>query len=134
MATMIRFAPLLLLLAGCAVDMSSNRPGPPGPPGPEGPVGRYRVATALADTAMDPGTDILIARASLRVTLPPVAAAGAGRAITVRCASPCTALRVEAQGTDRIEGEPAQTIEGGEMLTLVVESIGNWTVVSSSDL
>jgi hypothetical protein len=124
----------LLLLAGCAVDMSSNRPGPAGPPGPEGPVGRYRVVTAMADTAVDPQTDILIARASIRVMLPSVAAAGAGRAITVRCAGACTALRIEPQSGDRIEGEPATEIEGGEMLTLIVESTGNWTIVSSSDL
>jgi hypothetical protein len=118
-------------LAACAVDISSRPPGTSGPPGP---VGRYAVATAMADTEIGTATDILVARASLRATLPSAAAAGAGRAITLRCAATCAALTILPSGTDRIEGGDRLVIEDGEMVTLAVEATGTWTVVSASDL
>ena len=132
---MITRTPLLLLpllLGACVASVGDHGPaGPPGPPGLPGP--RYGQAVfATADLAVDPDSDIVIARAPLAVTLPAASMAGRGRTVTVRAAGGQVVIR--ASGGDIIEGKPGWTLKNGEAITLLSDGGTGWFAISASDL
>lgn len=118
----------LFALAGCSVDLGNSSPA--GSP----PAMRLNMVTATSDLSVAAGVDLVVAEASIRVVLPPVADAGNGRIVTLRCAAACTALSVAAAGGERIEDDATMALEGGDMVSLAAVVPGRWVVISVSDL
>lgn len=116
-----------LLVSGCAIDIGSKSPAPVSHT-------ELRMETANADMQIAPATDLVIARASARLVLPPLGAVARGRVVTVRCAGACERLRLEAAAGELVEGASYLELEAGEMATVVADPLGQWTVISTSDL
>ena len=120
----------LLLVSGCSTSIGGG--GPPGPPGPIGPRGAQFAQPLFAnqDVVVNRDTDVVVARASLVVTLP--MAADAGRLVTVRAAG--GAVTVRAAANERVERQESFVLDDGEMATFMADGTVGWFVISSSDL
>lgn len=116
-----------LLIPACAVDIGGTSPAPSS----RAPL---RTVTANADMAIEPTTDLVIARVSTRLVLPALGSVARGRVVTVRCAGACEKLKLEASAGEFVEGASYLELEAGEMATLVADPPGLWTVISISDL
>jgi hypothetical protein len=85
---------------------------------------------ASGDVVLSGNRDVVVARATMAVTLP--AAAKTGRLFTVRAAG--GDVKVRAAAGERIEGMDAFALEDGEMATFMADGSGGWVIISSSDL
>jgi hypothetical protein len=139
------FVPVLaaVLLSGCATSIGPGGPeGPPGPIGPAGPIGptnaapqRLAVQRITSDTTVAEAVDVIIAENAdpITVTLPRAADAGTGRTITVRALGR-GAVQLRASAGDMIDRAAAFALDPDDMVTVISDGAGRWTIIASSDL
>lgn len=135
-----------LLLSGCVASIGAAGPeGPPGPTGAIGPAGamgptnnapqRLAVQRVTASMTVPDAVDIIIAESAdpVTVTLPRAVDAGLGRTITVRALGRGR-VQLRASPGELIDRAAAFALDADEMVTVISDGAGRWTIIASSDL
>ena len=138
-----------MLLSGCVASIGDTGPaGPPGPPGvpgpagPPGPVGpvnaapqRLAVLRVTASTIVPDDIDVVIAAGSdaTRITLPGTTRVGPGRTITIRVLGRGT-VQLRTEANDLIDRAASFALASDEMVTVISDGAGRWTIIAASDL